>query len=203
MSRSGSSDRPSTVSTGLLHGLKLGDADSWRRLTSLYGPQVYHWCRQAGLQPQDAADVGQDVFQSLVSHIGSFRRDRAGDTFRGWLWRITSNKIRDHFRRRGGQPLAFGGSDFQQRLQAVPASASGTTGDTSKAGSSGGLYRRALELIRSEFEDRVWQAFWRSAVEGDRTADIAEDLGMTPVAVRKAKSRVLRRLREELGEALP
>ena len=64
------------------------------------------------------------------------------------------------------------------------------------------LYHRVLELVRGEFEERTWQAFWRAAVEGQTPADIATDLGMSPAAVRKAKSRVLRRLREEIGDLI-
>ena len=64
-----------------------------------------------------------------------------------------------------------------------------------------GLYRRALELIRDEFEERTWQAFWLSAVEG-REAPAAAELGMSPVAARIAKSRVLARLRAEAEELI-
>ena len=62
------------------------------------------------------------------------------------------------------------------------------------------LAHRALELVRAEFEDRTWQAFWRVAAEGRPPADIADELGMTLHAVYKAKSRVLCRLRRELGD---
>jgi len=65
------------------------------------------------------------------------------------------------------------------------------------------LRLRALELIRAEFEDRTWQAFWRVTVDGQPTKDVAQELGVTPSAVRLAKSRVLRRLREELGDLEP
>ena len=64
------------------------------------------------------------------------------------------------------------------------------------------LSRRGLQLVRAEFENRAWGAFWRTAVEGQAPADVAEDLGMSVQAVYKAKSRVLRRLREELGDVI-
>ncbi len=63
------------------------------------------------------------------------------------------------------------------------------------------MHRRALELIRSEFEERSWQAFCRVVVEGQSPADVAAALGMTRNAVYIAKARILRRLRETLGEA--
>jgi RNA polymerase sigma-70 factor (ECF subfamily) len=67
-------------------------------------------------------------------------------------------------------------------------------------GELAGLYRRALELVKAEFEPRTWEAFWRATVDGHDTAAIAADLGVTPAAVRKAKSRVLFRLKQEVGD---
>jgi RNA polymerase sigma-70 factor, ECF subfamily len=60
---------------------------------------------------------------------------------------------------------------------------------------------RALAAIRCEFQERTWQSFWGVVVAGRATADVAADLAMTPGAVRVAKSRVLLRLRRELGDA--
>jgi RNA polymerase sigma-70 factor (ECF subfamily) len=54
--------------------------------------------------------------------------------------------------------------------------------------------------LRSEFEEHTWRAFWRVAVDGQPAPEVAAELGMKPNAVRTAKSRVLRRLREELGD---
>jgi RNA polymerase sigma-70 factor (ECF subfamily) len=64
------------------------------------------------------------------------------------------------------------------------------------------LLHRALELIRGEFETRTWEAFWQTTVEGRTAIDVAADLSMTAGAVRVAKSRVLHRLRTDLGELL-
>jgi RNA polymerase sigma-70 factor, ECF subfamily len=64
------------------------------------------------------------------------------------------------------------------------------------------LLHRALALIRDDFEPRTWAAFWQTAVDGRATIDVAADLGMSPGAVRVAKSRVLHRLRADLGDLL-
>ena len=64
------------------------------------------------------------------------------------------------------------------------------------------LYRQALDYVRGEFTERLWQAFWLTAIEERLPADVAAELGMTPAAIRQAKSRVLRRLKEELGDIL-
>jgi RNA polymerase sigma-70 factor (ECF subfamily) len=185
---------PST-SSSLLARVRRHDGAAWSRFCQLYGPLVYRWGRQAGLQDSDAADIVQEVFRAVATGIASFRDDRPGDTFRGWLWGITRNKLGDHFRRRASAPLAAGGTDAHEQLGQVP-----EVLDPSESlpAADAGLVRRALELVRLEFEERTWQAFWRAAVDGQAARDIAADLGMTPRAVRQAKYRVLRRLREEL-----
>ena len=65
-----------------------------------------------------------------------------------------------------------------------------------------GLYQRALRLVQHQVEDRTWTAFWKATVESRATAEVAAELGITPNAVRLAKSHVLRRLREEMGELI-
>jgi RNA polymerase sigma-70 factor (ECF subfamily) len=57
-----------------------------------------------------------------------------------------------------------------------------------------------LHLLREEFEPQTWQAFWRTAVDGQPATAVAVELGMSAAAIRKAKSRILHRLRLELGD---
>jgi RNA polymerase sigma-70 factor (ECF subfamily) len=134
--------------------------------------------------------------------VGKFHRNHPEDTFSGWLWTITRSKICDHFRRRRAEALVQGGTDAQQRMLQVPDIEPESLTDETRHFREGGFMRRRLELVRAEFEDRTWKAFWRSAVDGQRAADVAEELHMTPAGVYKAKSRVIRRLREELDGLL-
>ena len=62
------------------------------------------------------------------------------------------------------------------------------------------MLRRALESIRGEFHEQTWQAFWGVVVRESAAADVAAELAMQPGAVRVCKSRVLARLRRELGD---
>jgi RNA polymerase sigma-70 factor, ECF subfamily len=160
----------------------------------LYTPLVYRWCRRRGLQQADAEDVVQEVFRTVLTRIHDFRRCRPGDSFRGWLWTIAYHKLGDHFRASAGR-AAGGPEHLEPAAVAPPDSDSGGTD-----GAAAGLCRRACELVRGEFEERTWQAFWGVAVEDRRPADVAAALGLSVNAVYLAKSRVLRRLREELGE---
>jgi RNA polymerase sigma-70 factor (ECF subfamily) len=184
----------------LLERLKADDAEAWDRLIVLYAPMVYRWCRRWDLRDQDIADILQDVFQAVATHIATFRKEHPGDTFRGWLRTIAHSKVQDHFRRMGREPAGVGGTDAQIRLASLPAAGVVDDDDSREETAERLLIRRGLDLIRGEFAERTWKAFWATAVEGRDTRDVALELGMSPGAVRVAKSRVLQRLRSELGE---
>ena len=66
----------------------------------------------------------------------------------------------------------------------------------------GRLYHRALEQVRCEFEERTWQAFWLTVVEGRSPAALLAELGTSEMNIRQAKSRVLRRLKQEVGDLI-
>ena len=190
-----------STSSSLLDRVRVRDEAAWRRLVNVYGRLVLYWCHCAGVQRAERVDVCQEVFRAVATNIGSFRHDRPGDTFRGWLRTITRSKVADYFRRQNRQPAAIGGSTAQERFLAVP------DGDAGSAVESGNqersiLLAQVLDLIRPEFEDRTWRAFWQTAIEDQSPNNVAETLEMKPAAVRQAKSRILRRLREELGQFL-
>jgi RNA polymerase sigma-70 factor (ECF subfamily) len=215
------SNSSTATSRSLIDRVRTDDPTAWERLVSLYAPLVAYWCRRRGLSDADAADVFQEVFRSVAVHIGDFRSHRAGDTFRGWLRTIAGNKIHDFYRRRQHEPQAIGGSEAQQQFSQVIDARPDDAGSSSVATSAKRiaaepqtpdaaiageaalerqLFLRGLELIRREFEPRTWQAFHATAVEGRAAKDVGAELSMSPGAVRVAKSRVLQRLREELGD---
>jgi RNA polymerase sigma-70 factor (ECF subfamily) len=193
------------TSRSLLMQLKAGQPAAWERLTSLYAPLVYHWCRTMHLAEQDMPDVFQQVFQSVASHIQAFHKDRPGDTFRHWLRAITRNKVRDHFRRNARQAQAAGGTDAQIFFSQLAApGADAEEAEERHAHDEEGevrqLLRGALEQIRGQVHPRTWEAFWKVVVEGKTPEEVGEELGMRPGTVRVAKSRVLSRLRSGLGD---
>jgi RNA polymerase sigma-70 factor (ECF subfamily) len=187
---------PST-SLSLLERVKVHDAEAWRRLVHIYGPLIYQWCRRGQLRQDDAADVAQEVFRAVATRIGAFQQGRPGGSFRAWLWTITRHKIGDHIRRARKAPGGVGGTDAHDRLLQLPEQLPADDLDVTDVTR---LVHRALAEIRPEFEERTWQAFWRAAALGHAPRDIAADLGVSPDAVRMAKSRVLRRLRDELPD---
>lgn len=203
----GSAGETST-SRSLLMQLKEGQPAAWERLTSLYAPLVYHWCRSMRLAEQDMADVFQQVFAAVAAHLGRFHKDRPGDTFRNWLRAITRNKVRDHFRKVAKQARAAGGTDAQIYFSQLADPAEGETEEADEAAphdeaeETRQLLRGALEHVRGQVQPQTWLAFWKVVVEGKTPEQAGEELSMRPGTVRVAKSRVLSRLRSELGEFL-
>lgn len=186
--------------TSLVIRLKQNDAIAWQELVELYAPLIFHWCQRSGLGSADSADVMQDVFASVSKSIANYRR-QPNTTLRGWLWTITRNKIRDLARKNEIRFQAVGGTEANLILHEVadPLEAISSDSLTSNVAAQAFL-NRALSLIQTDFKPQTWQAFWRSTIDGEDTASIALDLQISTNSVRQAKSRVLRRLREQMGD---
>lgn len=188
----------SSTSSSLLERVKAREPVAWQGLVELYSPMIYRWCRQCGLQSDDSRDIGQEVFAAVAANLEGFRRDRPGASFRAWLWTIARNKIRDHFRRQKGREQAQGGTEAQQHLAQLPEDSPPSSTVTGQPSDEVSLVQQALAALRSRFDERTWQAFWRTTVAEESGTAVAADLGMSVQAVYQAKYRVLQRARGEL-----
>jgi RNA polymerase sigma-70 factor, ECF subfamily len=62
------------------------------------------------------------------------------------------------------------------------------------------LLQSAVAILEPEFDPKTWRAFWDLTVKGRPTKDIGLELDMTVNAVRQAKFRVARKLRQLLDD---
>ncbi|MBX7104217.1 MAG: sigma-70 family RNA polymerase sigma factor [Gemmataceae bacterium] len=190
--------RQDATSLTLLQRLQGQDDAAWSRFAFLYRPLIVYWCGRWNVMPADEDDLVQEVMKAVHTHLPDFERLGESGSFRAWLRGITRNKLLEYDRRRRTRlPVAEGGSDAQARLNAVADSAPALDEGPAELA---GLYMRAAEAIRGDFNDQTWQIFWRTTVESQSPAQVATDLGLKPAAVRMAKARVLRRLREQVGD---
>lgn len=177
---------------------------AWERLVRLYGPLVYCWCRRWGMQAADAENIGQETFLKVARNIRSFDAHREGATFRGWLYRIARNTLIDYVRAQKPEVNGAGGSSGPTRLMQVEFEGSHDDDDSACTSEETSLlYAKAIELIRGEFSERDWQAFFRSVVDGQEPGEIASQLQVSTNIVYLAKSRILRRLKQEFSGLLP
>jgi RNA polymerase sigma-70 factor, ECF subfamily len=173
------------------------DETAWRQLVDLYGPLVAYWCRSFRLDSHTTADIVQDVFIAVSRSIGSFRSNPGSGAFRGWLWKITRNKLID-WKKQNQNWNAIGGSSARRIIESV---AEGPLDEEpTDQIAMDGLLHRALMQIRIEFQESTWTAFWRSAIDGISSNLVASELGISPAGVRQARARITRRLRAYLNE---
>jgi RNA polymerase sigma-70 factor (ECF subfamily) len=171
-------------------------------MSYLYTPLMRHWCSRVGVSGDDADDVIQEAMRAAANGIEGFRRDRPGDSFRAWLRGITRNMALLHFRKRRHQPRAAGGTDALVHLHELADRPDAPDPDENAEIELDELRRRALDLVRSEFEDRTWRMFWETVVGERAAADVGAELGVSAAAVRMARSRVLRRLKEAFSDLI-
>ncbi|MGH7139427.1 MAG: RNA polymerase sigma factor [Pirellulales bacterium] len=169
---------------------------AWQEFVRLYGPVVYGFARNRGLQDADAADLVQDVMRSVMQAIGRLDYDRQRGTFRGWLFTITRNKVFNFLSARRIRPQASGDSGTNRLLANQPESSDGS--DEWELEYLRRLASLAMERVKGEFQENTWRAFWLTAVDGLAAAEAARQVGISAGAVYVAKSRVLARLKEEV-----
>lgn len=186
-----------STSLSLLHRVVSRDTEAWERFAKIYGPLVYSWARRAGLQDSDSSDLTQEVFVLLAEKLSRFDRLRANAGFRGWLWGVVRNRIREFYRRQATTP------DPQSALflENVPWQANNSS-PAEVDDDTVGVAKRALEIIRADFSAQTWEIFWRLTMVGEKPKDVAAAMNLNVASVYTAKSRVLSHLRGELSGLL-
>jgi RNA polymerase sigma factor (sigma-70 family) len=194
-------DPPSTRPSLLLRLRDNQDHAAWTEFGEVYGPLIYGFFRRQGLQDADAADVMQEILRVVAVAIKQLEYDPERGSFRAWLFVVARNQLL-RFRARQDRPgRGTGDSSDQRRLEDVPAREDEPDAEWDEE------YERrrfawAAERVRGQVQPATWQAFWRTAVEGQSGQEVAEALGMSVAAVYLAKSRVMARLKQEIRQGL-
>lgn len=177
-----------STSYSLLERLRQPQATTaWDRFVALYTPLLFAWSRRLGLSPEAAADFVQDIFVTLLQQLPRFEHDGT-HKFRAWLKTVAFNRWRNQQEKM--RPV----SSSQLEVSVPDDALEFIETDYLEV-----LSRRALEIMRSDFQETTWRACWETVVSGRSAKDVARELGMSVGAVYVAKSRVLARLREELA----
>lgn len=174
-----------------------GDLESWSRFVEIYTPAIYEFLRQQGLQDADAADLTQDVMASVAAAMRSFDYQPARGRFRGWLFTVVKNRLRNFWRSAAARPVAGGGSAIDQRLQEASDDAADAVALWEREYEQR-LFVCAAEQVRGHVQPSTWRAFYDTVVNGQPATEVARQLSMTPAAVRLAKARVIARIKREI-----
>jgi RNA polymerase sigma-70 factor (ECF subfamily) len=176
------------------------DAESWQTFVSVYAPLIYRSCRRRGLQDADAADVGQEVLAQVARSIREFEYEPGLGRFRDWLGAVVRNKVWRFLEKEG---RGVRGSLVDVPVDDVRASEADAVW---VAEFHNHLLSTALDRIRDRFEPPTWKAFEEVWLKNRPSNEVARELALPIEVVYLAKSRVLKRLRDELiilAEDLP
>ena len=181
-----------STSNNLLDRSIAGEAEAWNRLNEIYTPMVYVWVRKCGLQPADARDITQQTFVKVFQGLHTF--EKGTGRFRGWLWTISRNLVRDYAKSK--RPIV----DVDWDAIGVEPVA-----DVDQAAASHELVprevlQRALRYLVEEFDDRTQRIAMEVIMQGRQATEVAAELGMTANAVYIVKTRVLKKLRLLLAD---
>jgi RNA polymerase sigma-70 factor (ECF subfamily) len=173
------------------------EASDWNRLQEVYLPLIRRWLGRVPGLGAEVDDLAQEVFIVVVRQIPRFDRKQEG-SFRAWLRQVVVNRVRTYRRRRRPAVGLDPADGFLDRLADPDGDlARGWDREHDKH-----VTQKLLAIVRPDFSPATWESFRRFALDGLPAAEVAAGLGMTENAVIRAKSRILKRLREEAGELL-
>jgi RNA polymerase sigma-70 factor (ECF subfamily) len=189
------------TSLSLLDRLKVArpDASDWNRLQGIYLPLIQRWLSRVPGLGDEAADLAQEVLIVVFREVPRFDRRREG-SFRAWLRQVTVNKTRNYCRKRQRRPTVGlnSANGFLEQL----ADPNGDLARDWDCDHDKHVVEKLLALVQPTVSSTTWAAFQRFGVDGIPANRVAEELSVSENAVILAKSRVLRRLREEAGDLL-
>ena len=188
-------EAPASTSWTLLRGLKEAtpNAPAWEAFVRRYGPAVFAWCRQWGLQEADANDVTQTVLLKLVEHMKVFQYDPAG-SFRGWLKTVTYHTWAKY--RESRQHLPAGGANIHAALDTLEAREDLAVRLEQEYDHE--LLDLAMMRVAQRVESHTWEAFRLLALEGKSGAEVAKQLGMKVATAYVARSKVQKMIQEDM-----
>jgi RNA polymerase sigma-70 factor (ECF subfamily) len=187
-------DIPATRASLLLRLRDARNEAAWREFVDLYGPLVYNYARKQGLQDADAADLSQDVLLTVATAVGRLEYDPRRGAFRNWLFTVIRHKLTN--RRLAASNRTRGSGDPATQALLEKCLAPATEESQWQAEWQNRLFVWACEQVRPEVSATTWQAFWKTAIEGQPSKQVAEQLGLSLASIYGSRSRILARLRE-------
>jgi RNA polymerase sigma-70 factor (ECF subfamily) len=178
-------DRRGRDEAELLADLRRGDRDAAEILVELTYPLIYRSLVRLCADGDAAADLTQETYARAWRALDQFDgRSR----FSTWLYRIAYTTFLNHVRR----PQRFVALDDET----VPPESSPVLDDDPLIRLDGLRLRRAVLALPEDLRFAVTAHFWGEVP----VREIAQQEGLSGMAIRKRLRRAMARLRAELGE---
>lgn len=187
---------PDTSETLIAKVCDPDDREAWERFEQLYRPVIYRIARTRGMQHSDALDLVQQVLMAVAGAINEYEKRGEGPSFRKWIGRVTRNAILKAITR-GPRDKAVGGSAILDVLHEV-ASSNAPIETLIETEYQRELYARASAKVRKDVSEIIWLAFEITVLQGKSIDQAAAQLDLSVGSVYAARSRVMRRLRDQV-----
>jgi RNA polymerase sigma-70 factor (ECF subfamily) len=203
-----------TTRPSLIARLPGGTNGTWSEFEALYRPLFARIAARYGLKGSDADDAVAGALADLFQAKDQVALDPAKGRFRNYLWAVTKHRLlrevrqRDRANRPPDEILnrLLQKDRADQRYSERSKDLSDLDEDDSQLKEiwerefDGHKYRMALDRVKAVVDSKTFQAFDLYGRQGAPVREVARVLGMTEAAVFKAKSNVLKRLREIIAE---
>jgi RNA polymerase sigma-70 factor (ECF subfamily) len=167
------------------------DSKAWREFVDLYSPLLYRYCRLDGLSRSDADDVAQECLAKLVRVMPTFEYDSRRGSFKGLLCTMVRRCIIQRARRRRPERASTAA------LEAAHEPPKSHTDAWDREWIRHHL-QYCLRLVEEELSESTVAAFRLYVLRDWAVEEVCKTLGISANQVYLAKSRVTRRLREEM-----
>jgi RNA polymerase sigma factor (sigma-70 family) len=185
---------PNTSPSLLLRIRDPKDGESWQTFQEIYAPIIQAYCRRKGIQAADTDDVVQEVLMSVAKSIRNFEYSPEKGQFRAWMGTITANKLKSYLSKRSNRPSP-------ELSSGIIADLAGPDADSEWVEVfSRHIFLSACTRVRASLEPVTWQSFEATWIQRRPATEVAESLGIPVHSVYVNKSRVLKRLEEEVKQ---
>jgi RNA polymerase sigma-70 factor (ECF subfamily) len=191
--------RPLSAEGQQVLAARRGEPGAFEALVRRHQGPLYNFCLRLLGQAEDAADVAQESFVQLYSHLG--RLDER-EPIAPWLFRVARNRCIDVIRRRRTVPLAFTTDPGEAPSELDPADEEPLPDELAERADLQRLLAAAIAALPPIYGEVVALRY-----AGDRSfAEIAQilecDEGAARVRFHRAKALLRQHLRA-LGESSP
>lgn len=163
------------------------DSAVFVRLYRRHYDAVFRYCLHRLFERQTAEDLTSQVFLKVVENFRRFKGNE--QEFRSWLYRIATNAVNEHLRKRAYRSHLLERAGEQVGSRSVDCQ---ETIDTSVKRQA--LLREGVLSLKPRYQTIITLRFF----ENLKLTEIAEVLGSSPGTVRSQLARALAKLRKKL-----
>lgn len=173
------------------------DAEAWEEFVAIYHPMIWRIAKRLGMSDVDASDACQNTMFRLTQVVHKWSPSENNATFRGWLYRVARNCMLRQFEKNIKQAQTISDDESQNYFEQMAAEPDNSD-SAYQLEFQRQVFANAAEKVRPTFNNVYWQSFWLTYVKNNDIKDVAKILDTTVSTVYVARSRVLKRIRDEV-----